>query len=315
MTFLYLALELLGWYLMAWIKEDLKKPRAQAIILGATSIVGCHLIKRLTQKGYKGQAVTRKSELSINETTLSFPWKILPKEESFTVSTPSILFSLVPITVLPRLIAQTRKLTHLVALSTSSTIYKKNSPDPLERNNTEKILQAEQNIRNFCRQKGIHLTIFRPTLIYDPGRDYNVSSIAKFILRFKVFPLIFPANGKRQPIHADDVALALVSAIEMPASRGALYYLPGGETLSYQEMVRRVFAALGRRPLIVYLPIKIAKICFYLWKTLTGTKIYSVANLERMNEDLIFDSSHVRKALGITFRAFKFNFPEKWDER
>ena len=121
--------------------------------------------------------------------------------------------------------------------------------------------------------------------------------IATFVRRFGVFPVVWPGTGRRQPIHADDVALAMAAAASVPAAPGALFDLPGGDTLTYREMVCRIFESSGRRPILLYLPLGLARAAFYVWRTVTGAK-YSAASLERMNMDLTLDPAPARKALG-----------------
>ena len=121
--------------------------------------------------------------------------------------------------------------------------------------------------------------------------------------------MVWPGTGRRQPIHADDVALAMAAAASVPAARGALFDLPGGDTLTYREMVRRIFESSGRRPIVLYLPLGLARAAFYVWRTVTGAK-YSAASLERMNMDLTLDPAPARKALGITCRPFRPGLPE-----
>ena len=174
--------------------------------------------------------------------------------------------------------------------------------------------RAEDEVRRLCEDKGIAWTVFRPTLVYDPGHDRNVTTIAAFVRRFGVFPIIWPGSGRREPIHADDVAQAMVAALDVPATAGALFDLPGGETVIYREMVRRIFRALGRRPVLLYLPRGPARMAFHAWRTVTGAP-YSAASLERMNMDLTLDPAPVRDALGIACRPFRPEFPEQTDAR
>ena len=103
--------------------------------------------------------------------------------------------------------------------------------------------------------------------------------------RFGFVPVAWPATGRRQPIHADDVAQAMVAALGAPGAADAILDLPGGETLTYRDMVRRIFRSLGRRPLLLYLPLGPARLAFRVWLMLTGAG-YSAASLERMNMDL-----------------------------
>ena len=197
----------------------------------------------------------------------------------------------------------------LVALSSSSLLFGEQSSNPDERYSAMALGRAEERVLALCRQRGIAWTIFRPTLIYDPGFDRNISRIAAFVQRFRFFPVVWPGAGQRQPIHAGDVAQAMVAASSSPRARNMLFDLPGGETLTYREMVRRIFESLGKRPVLVYLPLSFARAAFYLWQTLTGEK-YSSASLERMNMALTLDPAPVQEALKLTSRPFRPEFPD-----
>ncbi len=285
-----------------------------AVIFGATSLVGRYLLRRLAQRGFAGLCLSRRAEPAPCETPPGFSWGTVAEEEGLRVPASATLFSLVPIPALPPLIARTAGGNRLIGLSTSSAVYKAGSPDPAERGLARDTRRAEKEVRRLCQAKGIAWTIFRPALVYDPGRDRNVSAVAAFVRRYGAFPVVWPGTGHRQPIHADDVAQAMVAALNAPGAGGALFDLPGGETLTYREMVRRIFQSLGRRPVLLYLPLGLARMAFYVWHTVTGAK-YSAASLERLNMDITLDPAPVRDALGIACRPFRPEFPEQADAR
>lgn len=282
---------------------------SHAVVFGASSMVGRHLVRRLAERGATGHCLSRRADPSPREVQEGFLWRALPKEGELHVPDADDLLSLVPIAALPPLIARTKGGKRLVALSTARVTYTAGSSDPAERAGSERLRRAEEEVGRLCREKGIAWTILRPTLIYDPGRDRNVSAIAAVARRFGFVPVSWPGTGRRQPIHADDVAQAMVAALDAPGATDAILGLPGGETLTYREMVRRILRSVGRRPIVLYLPLGPARLAFRVWFALTGTG-YSVASLERMNMDLTLDPGPAREALGITFRPFRPDFPE-----
>ena len=280
-----------------------------AVIVGASGMVGRHLLRRLADRGVAGQCLTRRAVPASHEMPPGFSWSVLPADGDVRVPPDAALFSLAPIAALPPLIARLTGGGRLVALSTASVTYKADSSDPAERAAMETVRRAESEVGRLCRERGIAWTILRPTLIYDPGRDRNVSAIAAVARRFRFVPVVWPASGRRQPIHADDVAQAMVAALDAPGAADAILGLPGGETLSYRNMVRRIFEALGRRPVLLYLPLGPARMVFRAWRMATGAD-YSPAMLERMNRDLTFDPAPARDILGTTCRPFRPEFPE-----
>ena len=280
-----------------------------AVVFGATSLVGGHLAQRLAGEGFEGWCLSRGTEPAPYEAPPGFSWGNMPEAEHLGVPASTVFFSLAPISALPALLSRTAGGDRLIALSTSSVLFKADSPDPHERDLARNLGRAEAEVQRICEGRGIAWTIFRPTLIYDPGRDGNVSVIADFVRRFGVFPIVRPGAGLRQPIHAADVAWAMAAAADASGARNRLFGLPGGETLTYREMVRRIFESLGKRPVLLHLPLGPARMAFFAWRAVTGAR-YSTASLERMNVALTLDPAPVREALGITCRPFRPEFPE-----
>ena len=119
--------------------------------------------------------------------------------------------------------------------------------------------------------------ILRPTLIYGRGRDKNISEMARFIRRFGFFPIFGQAEGLRQPVHAEDVAGACVAALETSAATNRMYYLSGGETLSYREMTGRIFSVLGRHPRLLHVPLGLFRFAVACLRWLPRYRNWSVA--------------------------------------
>ena len=104
-----------------------------AVIFGATSLVGRHLLRRLAERGFGGLCLSRRAEPAPCETPPGFSWGTVSEEDGLRVHASATLFSLVPIPPLPPLLARTTGRNRLIPLSTSSAVYNARSPDPAER--------------------------------------------------------------------------------------------------------------------------------------------------------------------------------------
>jgi len=111
------------------------------------------------------------------------------------------------------------------------------------------LADGESKLEQICTERGTDWTIFRPTLIYCLGWDRNLTPARDFIVRFSFFPLIGGGSGLRQPVHAGDLAMACMQAMESRASINQTYDFSGGEVLSYRDMVAGVFRTVDKRPL------------------------------------------------------------------
>ncbi len=194
-------------------------------------------------------------------------------------------------------------LERLVALSSTSVITKECSGDPAERQLARRLAEAEASVLERTADRGITATVLRPTMIYDGQTDGNVSAIAACVHRFGRFPLCGPGTGLRQPVHADDVAQASVTAAFHPEPR-PLYAVSGRDRLSFRELVERTCCDRGLPPRTLELPT-------WIWRLLAavarGTGLapgLSIAMGPRMNEDLVFDHAAARADLGFNPRGF-----------
>jgi NADH dehydrogenase len=96
------------------------------------------------------------------------------------------------------------------------------------------------------RASGVDHAIVRPTLVFGP-RDILVNNIAWLLRRFPFFVVPGDGSGRVQPVSAEDVAEIAVTA------RGTVD-AAGPETYTFDELVRLVAAAVGRRCALVHMP-------------------------------------------------------------
>ena len=193
----------------------------------------------------------------------------------------------------------------VVALSSTSLLAKRDSSDQGEQALARGLYEGEQVLRTWAEAKGVEWVILRPTLIYGYGRDKNVTEIIRFVRRWGGFPVMGRADGLRQPVHAEDVAAACVSALTVLAAGNRTYNLSGGETLSYREMVCRVFAAIGKVPHLVTVPRWLFRLAVTALRVVPRYRNWTVDMADRMNRDLVFDHVDAMRDLGFSPRPFQ----------
>jgi uncharacterized protein YbjT (DUF2867 family) len=66
-----------------------------------------------------------------------------------------------------------------------------------------------------------------------------------------------------QPVAIDDIIVALVRALEMPLEDSACLDVPGPEVVSHRDLLLRVAAQLGRRPLMIDVPVLTPRLSSY----------------------------------------------------
>ena len=98
---------------------------------------------------------------------------------------------------------------------------------------------------------GLSYAIVRPTLVFGP-RDILVNNIAWGLRRSLVFPIAGDGSYRVQPVSVEDTATICVDAGS--GAEDVVLDAAGPETISYEELVRLVAAAVGSRARIVHWP-------------------------------------------------------------
>lgn len=268
-------------------------------ILGATSLVGECLLHQLSQDQWQ---ITAFSRQQVHQNHPRITWQQLndahPKHDSVP-NNITLWISAAPIWTLPEhfpllLALNVRR---IVVLSSTSRFSKADSSDPEEQIIAQQLASAESVIETWADTHGIDWIILRPTLIYGLGRDKNISEIARFILRFGFFPVFGTAAGRRQPIHARDVSTACIQALKALNLKNCAYNLSGGETLSYRDMVKRIFLALNKKPRLMTVPLWIFHLAISILRWMPRYRHWTATMAKRMNQDLVFESISAQQNL------------------
>jgi len=274
-----------------------------SLVIGGSGLVGGYIVQHLVKNGQRPLALSRASrndtdiewlcgDLQTPETLRSFP----PFATLFCTADAALLAK-----ALPHLIHSGLK--RVVAFSSTSVITKQDTEVAAERQMIRNLAAAEQQIASICEQHGIGWTILRPTLIYAEGRDTNITPLSRLIRRFGFMPLVGGAPGLRQPVHAEDLAIGAIAAAQGNTSVDKFYSLPGAETLSYREMIGRIFDGLGR-------PRRLVSVPPWLWRAsfVAAKPLFPGANVAmgiRMMKDMTFDATPAIEDLGWSPRAFR----------
>ena len=281
-------------------------PSPPLLVLGASSLIG-RALARVAPK-LNAYWLSRSTGETPGWITAELASPSLAQDLS-AIAPLSTVLALTPIWItapaVPTLAALGAK--RILAISSTSRFTKAASPDAAERAVAQRLASSEAQFFAACTEHGIAYTLFRPTLIYDEGFDRNISRLAAVIRRARVAPLSGDGRGRRQPVHAEDLALGALQALADARTEGQVYATPGGEILTYRQMVERLFEGLGLQPKIIAFPSWLWRLAFLLAKpVLPGT---TAAMGARMAEDLVFDDEAARRDFGWSPRPFRPTFP------
>src|SRR5436190_4261923 len=274
----------------------LSPARARWAVLGASGQIGHFLIERLAHAGESALALSRRAP-EAGARRDGIPWLRGDLDTAMPGLEVERLLSAGPLDAFARWFADPSARVAcgaVVAFSSTSVETKSDSNDPAERALADRLSQAESQLAEACARRGTALLLLRPTLIYGCGLDRNLTRLAEAARRFRVLPLPRSANGLRQPVHADDLAALAIAAVPAPGTHA--YALPGGETLAFREMARRVLACLPERPRLLTLPDRAFGALNHAMRALGREAALGEAQVRRLAQDLVFDDRPAREA-------------------
>ena len=274
------------------------------LLAGAGSQIGVFAIPRLLDAGFEVFAISRSGPPDGLPAHAGVQW-ISESDAIRRVASCDYLLSCGPLDLALRLCDAVPGLRRAVVFSSTSVVSKHRSPDRKERALAVRMLDLEAQLLSGARSRGMRMSIIRPTLVYGCGLDANISRLAGWIGRFGFVPVSNKATGLRQPVHAGDLATVAVQALTSERMLPGLMTMAGGEKLTYEEMVRRIFRALKK-------PERLLAIPEWLFAGLAGVMGFlrpgggvNGQMVRRQADDLVFDDSVAREMLGYDPRPFQ----------
>ena len=283
----------------------------RALVFGASGQIGQSLLPLLRAQNIEVLAISRQPRAEIdaagvrwhNTNLDSNPANALPTD---LPNNCDAIFSLGPLDAFARWQVRTGMIApRVIAFGSTSVLTKSASLDAVEREVAQRLRAAEDILFGFGAHHGVAITLMRPTLIYGHGRDGTLTRIAGIAQRWGVFVLPRNAVGLRQPVHADDLATAALACAQADHAAGRTYAMPGGETLSYRNMVARVLATLQPRPRLLRLPNSLFQAAVATARRFDLIGGIGAGMLDRLDADLVFDAGDARRDFGYAPRRFE----------
>lgn len=266
------------------------------LVSGATSQIGRYLLPRLVAAQRPVLALSRHAQPD----QPGVRWWAADMRSLPTPEQPwRAIVSFAPLDAWGNWLAQQEKAPaqKIIVTSSMSVLTKQDSAQPAEQALVALLQQGEANLAAQAERLGMQWTILRPTLVYGAGVDRSLTPFVQRALRTRMFPIPM-ARGLRQPVHADDIALAVMRALQSDAAAGQTLQIGGGERLTYQQMFRRVHGSIGQLTLPVYLPGWALALLAAAWPRARGP-------VSRLQQDLVADNHLLGTLLGVQPRPFR----------
>jgi nucleoside-diphosphate-sugar epimerase len=120
-------------------------------------------------------------------------------------------------------------------------------------------IQGEEAVWRAYREHGLPVTVVRPATIYGPrGKDFVVEIVK--LLQQRLMLLIDGGRARGGFTYVDNVAEAMMQAVESPATVGRAYNISDGTGTTWRDYTNALADALGYRRPRLALPFPIAMV-------------------------------------------------------
>ncbi len=282
------------------------------LVAGATNQIGAFIVPSLLRQSGSVIALARQPRPPWMPSNPQLDWRRGDMAQaSAPIEDVDGVIYMGPLREFPRLWRRLSNVKRVVAFSSTSRLTKADSPDPAERAVAAELAKGEQRVQELAEATGAIWTVLRPTIIYGAGLDRSLTRLAMWLQQSRFMPLAGSGRGLRQPVHAKDLAETALSLMHYGTEAQGCYEVAGGSTISYREMVRRIFESLDIKPHFLPVPMVLAKAALPILKNFKRWRDVNPAMIDRMNQDLVFDYSAAARDFGYQPRRFRPD-PETW---
>ena len=273
-------------------------------VTGASGFTGSHVVPLLLARGFQVSALCRSDSAAAQVRKLGARPitgdldDAASVERAFRESGASHLLNIASLgfghgeTIVTA--AENAGLHRAVFVSTTAIFTKLNAPSKVVRTAAEATITSSS----------LDWTIVRPTMIYGTPGDRNMWRLLRLLRRSPLVPAPGGGRNLQQPVHVDDLAQAIVAALDAEAAVGRAYDVAGPDPLTFRQVVGTAATAVGRRPRFVPLPGRALVKALQTVERSGRTLPIKAEQVERLLEDKAFDISAARADLGFAPRSF-----------
>ena len=274
-------------------------------ILGGGGFIGRYLVRNLTKKNYRCIISTRKAFQKGYLKTQATPGAIELidwnpnnfSELKEAIKNSDVVINLIGIlyetrkqkfynihTNIPEAVAKicsesdVKKFIHVSAIGASE-----NSKSLYQKSKFQGEIKALENFKN--------TVVIRPSVVC--GTEDNFTNLFSKLSILPVIPVV-GINYKFQPILVNDVAQAIVQAIETKDNEGKIYEIGGPKVISFGDMVKSILKTINKKRFVVPMPMPIAKIQSSILSLLPIPPILTKDQCEILSEaDNVVSNNHM----------------------
>jgi NADH dehydrogenase len=240
------------------------------VVTGAAGLVGTHVCRELSARGWRVRALVRDSEKATRRIG-HMPVEIMGADIRDAAAMSTALRDAGAVIHLAAIAIERpgQSYDDVNARATSLLV------ELAKHQGVDRFIHMSQNGASsaspyaFLRSKGVaedivrqsdrRWTVLRPSVIFGP-QDAFVNVLARLV---RLSPVVYPLPGGGracfQPIAASDVAKVIGRTLEMPDTQGRAYGLGGPAALTLRQMAERIFLAMDVERVVVPVPVALLR--------------------------------------------------------
>ena len=239
-------------------------------ILGGGGFIGRYLVRNLTKKNYRCIISTRKAFEKGYLKTQATPGAIELVDwnpNNFAELKDAIKNSDIVINLIGILYETRKQKFYNIHSSIPETISKICQESGVKKFINISAIGANENSKSLYQKSKFlgeakALANFKKTVIIRPsvvcGTEDNFTNLFSKLSILPIIPIV-GINYKFQPILVNDVADAIVQAIETKNNEGKIYEIGGPKIISFGDMVKSILKTINKKRIVVSMPMALAK--------------------------------------------------------
>jgi NADH dehydrogenase len=165
-------------------------------------------------------------------------------------------------------------------------------------------MATRQRLEEAVRRSGIAFVILQPSVLFGDGAEF-VAALARLTRASPVVPVLGGGSLRFQPLWIEDLVTCLARAVDDEALNGRTVPLGGAEYVTLREIQELIAQALGKRRLLVPLPVPVARVQARLLAAVLPRPPLTPASLELFGFENATSLDACEKAFGFRPRGFR----------
>ncbi len=232
------------------------------LVTGATGFIGSHLVHELVRSGHKVAVLARKNSSVEHLNNLGVDVRYGDVTDLLSVIEAckgvDTVIHLAAITSSEGTDYEESFLVNVVGSQNVIDACKINQVSRIiymgtQSDNPGAYARTKRKVEELFRDSGLNVTIIKPSLVYGPGDKGLFSSMAKFIKKFPVIPIVGSGKYPMKPIYVGDVTKAITSCLERSDLK-TVYFLSGPEEITYSQWMDAIAKAMGLKRIKLRIP-------------------------------------------------------------